>query len=252
MFGLSFLYPLFLIAAAAAAVPIVLHLLRRKTEVVVDFPAVRLLNKSPVEQQRRRRLRELILLALRVAALAAARVGVRAAVSRSNRRHRPVGDDRGRARYIDEPVGARPVRSRAAGGTARRRRRARHAYRGARDLCRCGHAGRAGDERSRGDYRGDRPHDAERGRHSISYRAGACSRGHWRRAGTDRRRQRSAAGWMGSGGRRGGARRDRGRDRRGGAAGRESRRHGGASRSPGRRRGRAQLRVAAGARARDA
>ena len=69
MFGLSFLYPLFLIAAAAAAVPIVLHLLRRKTDVVVDFPAVRLLHKTPVERQRRRRLRELILLALRVAAL---------------------------------------------------------------------------------------------------------------------------------------------------------------------------------------
>jgi hypothetical protein len=69
MFGVSFLYPLFLVAAAAAAIPIVLHLLRRKTETVVDFPAVRLLEKTPVERQRRRRLRELILLALRVTAL---------------------------------------------------------------------------------------------------------------------------------------------------------------------------------------
>ena len=69
MFGVSFLYPLFLIGAAAIAVPIVLHLLRRKTETVVEFPAVRLLTKTPVERQRRRRLREIILLALRVAAL---------------------------------------------------------------------------------------------------------------------------------------------------------------------------------------
>lgn len=69
MFGLSFLYPLFLVAAAAAAIPIVLHLFRRKTEMVVDFPAVRLLERAPVEQQRRRRLREVILLALRVLAL---------------------------------------------------------------------------------------------------------------------------------------------------------------------------------------
>jgi hypothetical protein len=61
---------LFLIGAAAVAIPIVLHLLRRRSEVVVDFPAVRLLQKAPVEQQRRRRLRELVLLALRVAALA--------------------------------------------------------------------------------------------------------------------------------------------------------------------------------------
>jgi hypothetical protein len=66
----TFLYPLFLAGLAAVAVPIVLHLFRRKTQVVVDFPAVRLLNKAPVEQRRRRRLRELILLALRITALA--------------------------------------------------------------------------------------------------------------------------------------------------------------------------------------
>jgi hypothetical protein len=69
MFGLSFLYPLFLAASIAVAIPIALHLFRRRTDTVVDFPAVRLLHKSPVEQQRRRRLRELILLALRVTAL---------------------------------------------------------------------------------------------------------------------------------------------------------------------------------------
>ena len=70
MFGVSFLYPLFLIGAAAIAIPILLHLFRRKTDAVVEFPAVRLLQKAPVERQRRRRLRELILLALRVTALA--------------------------------------------------------------------------------------------------------------------------------------------------------------------------------------
>ncbi len=70
MFRLSFLYPLFLVGAAAVAIPILLHLFRRKTDAVVDFPAVRLLQKAPVERHRRRRLRELILLALRVTALA--------------------------------------------------------------------------------------------------------------------------------------------------------------------------------------
>ena len=64
--SLSFLYPLFLAAPRRIAIPIALHLFRRRTETVVDFPAVRLLHKAPVEQQRRRRLRELILLALRV------------------------------------------------------------------------------------------------------------------------------------------------------------------------------------------
>lgn len=69
MFGIAFLSPLFLIGALAAAVPILLHLFHRKTEVVIDFPAVSLLKRAPVQQHRRRRLRELLLLALRVAAL---------------------------------------------------------------------------------------------------------------------------------------------------------------------------------------
>jgi hypothetical protein len=69
MGGLSFLSPLFLIGAIAAAVPILLHLFHRKTELVIDFPAVSLLKRAPVQQHRRRRLRELLLLALRVAAL---------------------------------------------------------------------------------------------------------------------------------------------------------------------------------------
>jgi hypothetical protein len=69
VFGLSFLSPLYLLGALAVAVPILLHLFRRRTETVVDFPAVRLLSKSPVEHRRRRRLREIVLLALRVSAL---------------------------------------------------------------------------------------------------------------------------------------------------------------------------------------
>ncbi len=66
---MSFLSPLFLAGLAAAAVPILLHFLRRQPQVSVKFPAVRLLRQSPVEQASRRRLRELLLLALRVGAL---------------------------------------------------------------------------------------------------------------------------------------------------------------------------------------
>lgn len=69
MFGVSFLSPLFLIGALAAAVPILLHLFHRKTDEVIDFPSVKLLTRAPVQHHRRRQLRELILLALRVAAL---------------------------------------------------------------------------------------------------------------------------------------------------------------------------------------
>jgi hypothetical protein len=64
-----FLSPLFLAGALAAALPIVLHLLKREPENRVRFSAVHLLRRAPVERSSRRRLRELLLLALRVAAL---------------------------------------------------------------------------------------------------------------------------------------------------------------------------------------
>lgn len=65
----AFLSPLFLIGAAAAAIPIAIHLFYRRTEPVIDFAAMRYLRRAPVEHSRRRRLRELLLLALRVGAL---------------------------------------------------------------------------------------------------------------------------------------------------------------------------------------
>jgi hypothetical protein len=65
----SFLFPAFLVAALAVALPIALHLLRRDVAPDMPFTAVRLLKKSPVERSRRRRLRDLLLLAARVTAL---------------------------------------------------------------------------------------------------------------------------------------------------------------------------------------
>lgn len=70
MFGLGFLAPAFLAGLLAVAVPIVLHLYRRRSDRVIDFPAVQMLPQAPVARQERRRLRDLLLLALRVAALA--------------------------------------------------------------------------------------------------------------------------------------------------------------------------------------
>jgi hypothetical protein len=66
---MSFLAPLFLVGAFAAAIPIVLHLLKREPEARVKFAAVKLLRHAPVEHTQRRHLRELLLLAARVAAL---------------------------------------------------------------------------------------------------------------------------------------------------------------------------------------
>src|SRR5919197_6306719 len=66
---MSFLSPLYLIGAALIALPIVLHLLRRDVAPPLPFTAVRLLRVSPIERSRRRRLRDVLLLVARVAAL---------------------------------------------------------------------------------------------------------------------------------------------------------------------------------------
>lgn len=67
---MAFLSPLFLLGALAASIPIVLHLLRREPDTTVKFAAVEMLQHAPVEHAEKRRLRELLLLALRVTALA--------------------------------------------------------------------------------------------------------------------------------------------------------------------------------------
>jgi hypothetical protein len=67
--GLAFLSPLFLIAAAAVALPVILHLRRQDTAPQHAFAAIRFLRRAPVEAKRPRQLRDLLLLALRVGAL---------------------------------------------------------------------------------------------------------------------------------------------------------------------------------------
>src|SRR5262245_58096291 len=64
---MSFLAPIFLAGAFAAAIPLVL--LKREPEPRVKFAAVKLLKHAPVEYTQRRHLRELLLLALRIATL---------------------------------------------------------------------------------------------------------------------------------------------------------------------------------------
>lgn len=66
---MRFLFPAFLLGALAIAIPIALHFLRRDVAPEVPFTAVRLLQRSPLERSRRRRLRDILLLAARVAAL---------------------------------------------------------------------------------------------------------------------------------------------------------------------------------------
>ena len=66
---MTFLAPLFLAGAVAAAIPLVLHLLKREPEVRLRFAAVNLLMHAPVEHAKKRNLHELLLLAMRMTAL---------------------------------------------------------------------------------------------------------------------------------------------------------------------------------------
>ncbi len=68
---MNFLAPLALVLAGASAVPLVLHLLRRRTGEKVDFPAIRYLLRAEREHSRQLKLRNLFLMLLRVCAVLA-------------------------------------------------------------------------------------------------------------------------------------------------------------------------------------
>ena len=67
---MSFLTPLFLIALGALAVPVLVHLTQRERKSVVQFPSLMFLRKIPYESVQKRRIRDWLLLMLRLAALA--------------------------------------------------------------------------------------------------------------------------------------------------------------------------------------
>src|SRR5512138_2122162 len=66
---MGFLTPLWLILSAAVAVPLIIHFLQRHQGPRVIFPAIRYLQRTEREHARQIRLRQLILLLLRMAAL---------------------------------------------------------------------------------------------------------------------------------------------------------------------------------------
>ena len=68
---MSFLAPLYLMLAGAVAIPLFLHLRRRRIENKVDFPAVRYLERAEKENVRQLKVRNLVLMFLRIAAVLA-------------------------------------------------------------------------------------------------------------------------------------------------------------------------------------
>ena len=67
---MGFLAPLFLVGLAALAIPVLIHLIQRERKRVVEFPSLMFLRKIPYQSVRRRRIRDWLLLAMRLAALA--------------------------------------------------------------------------------------------------------------------------------------------------------------------------------------
>src|SRR5580693_2988658 len=78
---MGFLAPIFLALGLGAAVPLLIHLLRRRTGVRIDFPAARYLARAEQEHSRRLKLRNLLLMLVRVLAVASIAVAAARPVS---------------------------------------------------------------------------------------------------------------------------------------------------------------------------
>jgi Aerotolerance regulator N-terminal/von Willebrand factor type A domain len=67
---MGFVAPLVLVGLGALAIPVLIHLIQRERKRVVEFPSLMFLRKIPYQSVRRRRIRDWLLLAMRLAALA--------------------------------------------------------------------------------------------------------------------------------------------------------------------------------------
>ncbi len=89
---MAFLNPLFLLGLAAISVPILLHLLRRRESRFLIFPALRYLKRTTQEHAQIIRLRQILLLALRVLAVVLLiAAGARPVLPVGGRDHPPAG-----------------------------------------------------------------------------------------------------------------------------------------------------------------
>jgi hypothetical protein len=67
---MSFLSPILFLGLAAIAVPVLVHLIQRERNRVVEFPSLMFIRRIPYQSVRRRRIRHWFLLAMRAAAIA--------------------------------------------------------------------------------------------------------------------------------------------------------------------------------------
>ena len=67
---MGFVAPLVLVGLGALVLPVLIHLIQRERKRVVEFPSLMFLRKIPYQSVRRRRIRDWLLLVMRLAALA--------------------------------------------------------------------------------------------------------------------------------------------------------------------------------------
>src|SRR5689334_10866047 len=67
---MQFLAPLFFVALAGLAIPVLLHLTQREKKQIVHFPSLMFVRRIPYEAVRRRKIHNWLLLMVRLAALA--------------------------------------------------------------------------------------------------------------------------------------------------------------------------------------
>jgi hypothetical protein len=67
---MAFLAPLFFVALATFAIPVLIHLTQRERKQIVEFPSLMFLQRIPYQSVRRRRIRDWPLLLMRLAAIA--------------------------------------------------------------------------------------------------------------------------------------------------------------------------------------
>ena len=79
---MSFLAPLYLLLGGAVAVPLLIHLMRRRIGVRIEFPAARYLLRAEREHSRTLRIRNLLLMLLRVVTLLAIAVAAARPIAR--------------------------------------------------------------------------------------------------------------------------------------------------------------------------
>ena len=67
---MNFLAPLFFVALAGLAIPVLLHLTQREKKQIIRFPSLMFVRRIPYQSVRRRKIQHWLLLLVRVAALA--------------------------------------------------------------------------------------------------------------------------------------------------------------------------------------